>query len=71
MVDLWICYTNTQLINVFYSGSFYLKMLSQSVCLRPFNVKASSVWISRIAREFINNVVLKTFFPLPCPLLLL
>ena len=31
------------------------------VCLRPFTVKASSVWNSWNAREQINDVVLKTF----------
>ena len=31
------------------------------VCVRPFMVKASSVWISWTAREQINDVVLKTF----------
>ena len=31
------------------------------VCVRPFTVKASSVWISWTARERINDVVLKTF----------
>ena len=31
------------------------------VCVRPFTVKASSVWISWTAREQINDVVLKTF----------
>ena len=29
--------------------------------VRPFTVKASSVWISWTAREEINDVVLKTF----------
>ena len=31
------------------------------VCVRPFTVKASSVWISWSTREQINDVVLKTF----------
>ena len=30
------------------------------VCLRPFTVKASSVWISWDTREQINDVTLKT-----------
>ena len=30
------------------------------VCIRPFTVKASSVWISWSAREQINDAVLKT-----------
>ena len=30
------------------------------LCVRPFSVKVSSVWISWIAKEQINDVVLKT-----------
>ena len=33
------------------------------VCLRPFTVKASSLWISWNTREQINNVMLKTLIP--------
>ena len=29
------------------------------LCLRPFTVKASSVWISSVVREQINDVMLK------------
>ena len=32
------------------------------VCLRPFTLKVSSVWISWNAREQINDVMLKPFF---------
>ena len=32
------------------------------VCVRPFTVKASSVWISWTTREQIDDVVLKTLF---------
>ena len=38
-----------------------------SVCLRPFIIKASSVWINWKATEKINDVVLKTFFSSPSP----
>ena len=31
------------------------------LCVRPFTVKSSSVWISWTASEQINEVVLKTF----------
>ena len=31
------------------------------VCLRPFTVKASSIWISWTTREQINDVMLKAF----------
>ena len=38
-----------------------LKCSSVCVCLRPFTLKASSVWISWNATEQINDVVLNTF----------
>ena len=35
--------------------------VSVCVCVRPFAVKASSVWISQTVREQINDIVLKKF----------
>ena len=40
---------------------FILPCVCVCVCLRPFTVKALSVWNSWNAREQINDVVLKTF----------